>query len=162
MSARKSTMTEAKAALVAMAVEAVEIEKALCGPVTDAIAGWLASQYALAARERLATAKGDERMEILHTFAQDWAALRKGDHNAVLIALESQRVAFAEQDCLNKVKRKIIVGLETFLGYVKQHPEAQAAYDELARQLRHPFDPGEQEHGSRGAAAAPGDPTESD
>ena len=99
-------MGEAKAALLAMAVEAAELEKVLHGPVTDAIAGWLASQYALAAKERLATAEGDERMGILHTFAQDWAALRKGDQNAELIALEIRRVVLAEHDLQVTVSSK--------------------------------------------------------
>jgi hypothetical protein len=42
-------------------------------------------------------------------------------------------------------KRKIISGLEKLTKYDAMHPKAQAALTELARQVRHPFDPTESE-----------------
>src|SRR5713101_8623273 len=60
MSPDTSTLSEAKAALLAMSAEAVELKNAVGGSITDAVADWLAPQYALAARERLATATGAE------------------------------------------------------------------------------------------------------
>ena len=56
---------------------------------------------------------------------------------------------------------KTIVGLETLLAYVKHHPKAQAAFNTLAEQVRHPFDPTEQNLG-RDGAGSDFDPTESD
>jgi hypothetical protein len=59
MSPDTFTLSEAKAALLAMSAEAVELKNAVGGSITDAVADWLAPQYALAVRERLAT--GDRR-----------------------------------------------------------------------------------------------------
>jgi hypothetical protein len=42
-----------------------------------------------------------------------------------------------------KWKHKILIGLETLTKYVKEHPQAEAAFDELSQQVRHPFDPTE-------------------
>jgi hypothetical protein len=50
-----------------------------------------------------------------------------------------ERAAAQARDADMKWKRKIIVGLETLAKYVKKHPEAQAAFDELARRVRHPL-----------------------
>ena len=121
----------------------------------------MASQYALGARERLAPAEGDERMEMLHTFAQDWAALRKGDQNAELITLERRRVVLAEQDSLKKFKRKVVIGLEAMLTHVERHPDAKAAFNAFVDQVRHPFDPTEQNLG-KDRTDSDFDPTKSD
>jgi hypothetical protein len=53
------------------------------------------------------------------------------------------RGAAAAFDAEMKWKRKIIIGLETLSKYVKKRPEAQAAFEEFARQVRHLFDPTE-------------------
>ena len=88
MSTADSSLSEAKAVLQGMAAEAEELKQALGSSITDAVAGWLAQQYALAARERLAGAEGDGRLEILRGFVQDWALLRRGDHSAARLQLE--------------------------------------------------------------------------
>ena len=88
MSAPDSSLGEAKAVLQGMAAEAEELKQALGSSITDAVAGWLAQQYALAARERLAGAEGAGRLEILRAFAQDWALLRRGDRAAAVRAYE--------------------------------------------------------------------------
>ena len=75
-----------------MSAEAVELKNAVGGPITDAVADWLAPQYALAARERLATATGAERLQILRTFVQDWALLRRGDHSAERLRIEREQL----------------------------------------------------------------------
>jgi short-subunit dehydrogenase len=75
----------------------------------------------------------------------DIVELRRGDHSAQRLLLERERVAAKTLDAEMKWKRKIIVGLETLMKYVDKHPEAKAALDELARQVRHPFDPTESE-----------------
>ncbi|MFN0067179.1 MAG: hypothetical protein ACKVYV_06030 [Limisphaerales bacterium] len=136
---------EAAAALREMAVEAAMIEQLAGGPVTEVVAAWLAPQYALAARRRLAAAESEAaRLETLRMFVQDWALLRAGDQAAERLRLERERLVLERLDSQGKFKRKTIVGLEAFLDHVKRHPEARAAFDALAAQLRHPFDPDEQ------------------
>ena len=147
MSTKTSTFAEAKAALVAIAAEADELQQAVGGSVTDAVAGWLAPQYALAAREQLAALEGEGRLKLLRAFVQDWALLRHGDQTAERLRIERDWLAVASRDADLKWKRKVIVGLETLTRYVDKHPEAKSAMDELCRQVRHPFDPREQDLG---------------
>ena len=59
------------------------------------------------------------------------------------LVLERDRIAAQARDADMKWKRKIVVGLETLAKYTAKHPKAQAALDELAREVRHPFDPSE-------------------
>jgi hypothetical protein len=75
----------------------------------------------------------------------DIVELRRGDHSVRRLLLERERTTAMTRDADMKWKRKIIVGLETLMKYVKKHPKAKAALDELARQVRHPFDPTESE-----------------
>jgi hypothetical protein len=164
MSTQSSTFVEAKAALLAIAVEANELQQAVGGSVTEAVAGWLAPQYALAAREQLADLKGEERLKLLRAFVQDWALLRHGDQTAERLRIEREWLELASRDADMKWKRKIITGLETLTKYAAKHPKAQAALAELARQVRHPFDPSEkmpQWNDRRNEPIRP-NPTESD
>jgi len=142
-----SLLAEAKAALLAIAAEADELEQAVGGSLTEAVAGWLAPQYALAAREQLAALEGAGRLELLRVFVIDWALLRHGDQTAERLRIEREWLAAASRDADMKWKRKIIIGLETMMKYVKNHPEAQAAFYEFVEQVRHPFDPSEQHLG---------------
>ena len=79
MSDSDSIRAETKAALVAMTEEAKEMQEAVGGSVTDAVAGWLAPRYAQAAREQLEGLEGPE-----------WALLRKGDHSAARLRQEEE------------------------------------------------------------------------
>ena len=90
MSAPESSLGEAKAVLQGMAAEAEELKQALGSSITDAVAGWLAQQYVLAARERLARAAGAGHLEILRAYVQDWSLLRRGDHQAERLKLERE------------------------------------------------------------------------
>ena len=114
---KDSAFAEAKAALVAMAAEADELQQAVGGSITDAVAGWLAPQYALAAREQLAELKGEGRLKLLRAFVQDWALLRHGDQTAERLRIERERLEVASRDADLKWKRKIIIGLETLMRY---------------------------------------------
>ena len=140
---KDSAFAEAKAAIVGMAAEANELQRAVGCSITDAVAGWLAPQYALAAREQLAKLKGEDRLKLLRAFVQDWALLRHGDQTAERLQIDRERLAVASRHAHLKWKRKIIIGLETLTRYVDKHPEAKAAMAELRRQVRHPFDPTE-------------------
>ena len=75
----------------------------------------------------------------------DVVELRRGDHSAQRLLLERQRIAAQILGAEHKWKRKIVVGLEALSKYVEKHPEAKAVFEELARQVRHPFDPSESE-----------------
>jgi hypothetical protein len=138
---KHSAFAEAKFALVAMAVEADELQQIVGGSITDAVAGWLAPQYALAAREQLAALKGESRLKLLRAFVQDWALLRHGDQTAERLQIEREWLAVASRDADVKWKRKIVIGLETLKAYADRHPKAKAAFAELCRQVDHPFDP---------------------
>jgi hypothetical protein len=112
--------------------------------LTDTLALWLAGRYAVATR-RVAETDGPEGWQLLREMCGDIVELRRGDHSAQRLVLERERAATAARDAEMKWKRKIVIGLETLKKYVDKHPEAKAAFDELARQVRHPFDPTESE-----------------
>lgn len=78
--------------LAAMAAETADLNAALVAPITDTVAGWLVSQYACAAHEKLAGADGACRWEILRTVVQDLALLRRGDHSAARLQLEREQL----------------------------------------------------------------------
>jgi hypothetical protein len=98
-----SNLTETKSLLMGMVAEAQELKRAAGGSVTDAVAGWLAPQYLLAAREKVAGAEGARRWEILRMFVQDWAMLRRGEHSAARLQLDRERLAF-ERKCVERAK----------------------------------------------------------
>jgi hypothetical protein len=80
---------------------------------------------------------------MLRQMCADVVELRRGDHTAQRLLLERERIAAQTLDAEHKWKRKVVVGLEALSKYVEKHPQAKAAFDEIARQVRHPFDPGE-------------------
>src|SRR5450432_3229063 len=133
----KSEFEETHKTLLVMAAEALGLEAALHGPVADYLARWLAAQYAVAASEQLAGLEGEPRVKALRAFIHDAALLRRGDQNAERLKIERERLAMEERDSLGKHKRKVIIGLEAMFTHLKRHPEAQAAFDALADQLRH-------------------------
>jgi dihydroneopterin aldolase len=113
-------------------------------PLTDTLALWLASRYAMATR-RVAETEGTEGWRLLRELCADVAELRRGDHSAQRLLLERERAAAQARDAHMKWKRKITTALETLTKYATKHPKAQAALAELARHVRHPFDPTESE-----------------
>lgn len=92
MSATNSSLSEAKTLLAAMAAETADLNSALAAPVTDTVAGWLVSQYACAAHEKLTDANKANRWEILRAIVQDVALLRRGDHSAARLQLEREHL----------------------------------------------------------------------
>lgn len=129
-----------------LAEDAIDLEQNNHAPLTDTLAVWLASRYAVATR-RVVEAKGAEAWRILREMCADVVELRRGDHSAQRLLIERERAAAQARDADMKWKRKIVVGLETLTKYVEKHPKAQSALDELVKQVRHPFDPTEQELG---------------
>jgi hypothetical protein len=112
MSAGNSNLAGTKSLLLEIVAEAQELKTAAGGSVTDAVAGWLAPQYLMAAREKL-SAGGAGRFEVLRTFLHDWAKLRHGDHTTERLAIEREKLDEARKTgqckaleiCLNESKR---------------------------------------------------------
>jgi hypothetical protein len=92
MSAPDSPQAATQQLLRDMATEAKELQEAAGGSVTDTVAGWLASQYASAAHEKLGCAAGGQRWEILRAFVQDWTLLRRGDQAAARLQLDREQL----------------------------------------------------------------------
>ena len=85
-------MADAKILLREMVADAQDLKSAAGGSVTDAVAAWLAPQYLVAAREKLTATDGAGRFEVLRTFMQDWAMLRRGDHMSDRLWLDKERL----------------------------------------------------------------------
>lgn len=104
---------EALHAIRELAAEARELQAAAGGSVSDAVAAWLAPQYLVAARAKLAAAADSGRFEVLRTMVQDWNLLRRGDQAAArlqldreeFVALQAHRQADKEAEFRAWVKR---------------------------------------------------------
>ena len=113
MSTPNSNLAETKSLLLGMVAEANDLKGTAGGSITDAVAGWLAPQYLVAAREKLSATNGSGRFEVLRTFVQDWAKLRHGDHTAERLQIEREKLAEARKGdqekaleiCLNESKQ---------------------------------------------------------
>lgn len=92
MNVSGSNLADAQKMLREMVAEAQDLKSAAGGSVTDVVAAWLAPQYLLAAREKLTAADGTGRFEVLRTFVQDWAMLRRGDHSAARLQLDREEL----------------------------------------------------------------------
>ena len=103
MNAPNSNLAETKSLLLGMVAEAADLKRAAGGSITDAVADWLAPQYLLAGREKLSGTDGAARWEILRSFVQDWAMLRRGEHSAARLVLDRERLAF-ERKCAERAK----------------------------------------------------------
>jgi hypothetical protein len=84
-------VAEALRALREMTAEAKEFQQAAGGSVTDTVAAWLAPQFLLAMREKLAATGANGRLEVLWTFLHDRTALRRGDHAAARLQLDREQ-----------------------------------------------------------------------
>jgi len=92
VSAPGSNLADAKKLLREMVAEANELKSAADGSVTDVVAGWLASQYLVSAREKLVAIDGAGRLAVLRTFLHDWTLLRRGDHSAARLQLDREEL----------------------------------------------------------------------
>jgi hypothetical protein len=113
MNTPNPNLAEIKSQLLKMAAETKELEMAIGGSITDAVGAWLAQQYLLAAREKLKATGEAGSFEVLRTFVQDWAMLRRGDQNAAWLSIEREKIDEARKDdelkalnvCLDEVKK---------------------------------------------------------
>ncbi|MBE0543580.1 MAG: hypothetical protein IH623_19720 [Verrucomicrobia bacterium] len=92
MSTTGSTFADTQELLREMVAEAQALQHAAGGSVTDTVAGWLASQYLVAAREKLTATNATSRFEVLRTFLHDWTLLRRGDHAAARLQLDREEL----------------------------------------------------------------------
>jgi hypothetical protein len=133
VSASGSNLAETKSLLLGMVAEAQELKSAAGGSVTDAVAGWLAPQYMQAAQKKLTATDGTGRYETLRTFVQDWALLRRGDHNAERLQIEREKLAESKKTNQEKA-------LELCLDESKSFRDVQnlfrAAFLELHKQQK--------------------------
>jgi hypothetical protein len=104
---KDSAFDEAKAALLAIAAEADELKNAVGGSITEAVAGWLAPQYALAAREQLVELEGADRLKLLRAFVQDWALLRHGDQTAERLRIDRERLELEKAKSEEQIRQKL-------------------------------------------------------
>jgi len=123
MSGSNSNLAETKAMLLGMVAEADDLKRTAGGSVTDTVASWLASQYLVAAREKLAAADGAGRFEVLRTFVQDWTMLRHGDHTADRLQIERERLKLAKRDIEEKWRTDEDKALALCLEETKKLPE---------------------------------------
>jgi FMN phosphatase YigB (HAD superfamily) len=126
-----SNLAETKSLLLGMVAEANDLKRTAGGSITDAVAGWLAPQYLLAAREKLSGTDGARRWDILRVFVQDWAMLRHGDHTAERLHIERERLKLAKRDTKHKWETKIEAGWDELKKEIKFNPETKAAWKKL-------------------------------
>ncbi len=131
MNAHNSNLAETKSLLQNMVAEANDLKRTAGGSITDAVAGWLGSQYLLAAREKLTTTDGTGHFEVLRTFVQDWAMLRHGDHTAERLHIERERLKLAKRDTKQKWETKIQAGLDELKKEIRHNPQTKAAWQRL-------------------------------
>ena len=136
MSAGNAQRAEIKTMLLDMVAEAEDMKRTVGGSITDAVAGWLGSQYLLAANKKLAAAEGTGSFEILRLFVQDWALLRHGDHTAERLQLERERLKLSQRDAELKQQPVIEAGLDELATYLKANPQARTAYEHLKELVR--------------------------
>jgi hypothetical protein len=136
VNAPNSNLAETKSLLLGMVAEANDLKQTAGGSITDAVAGWLAPQYLLAAREKLTGTNGARRWDILRVFVQDWAMLRHGDHTAERLLIERERLKLAKRDTKQKWETKISAGLAQLSEEIKNNPKAKALFKPLYELLR--------------------------
>ncbi len=128
MNAPGSNQADALKLIRAMVAEAAELKQAAGGSVTDTVAAWLASQYLLAAKEKLTATEGTDRLAMLRTFVQDWALLRRGDHAAARLQLDREELDWQRASSQAQKEKE-------FREWIKR-PEIRAElFPELARGL---------------------------
>ncbi len=130
-------VAETKSLLLSMVAEANDFKKAAGGSVTDAVAGWLAPQFLLAARKKLETTDETSSFEVLtRTFVRDWAMLRHGDHTAERLRIERERLKLAKRDAKQKWQTKSEAGVEQIMDELKNNSEARVLFKKVMELLR--------------------------
>ncbi len=106
------SLNETKTVLAAMATETADLQSTFSVPLTDAIAGWLVPQYALAANKKLTGADEAQRWAILRTIVQDLALLRRGDHSAARLELDREELKFRKANTREQMEKEFWAWLD--------------------------------------------------
>jgi hypothetical protein len=96
--------------------------------------------HLLVAAQKKADRYGVLDWKTLRELCSDLVALRRGDHSAARLVIESERQVLQETFTKNRWKRSVINGLESLKAYVEKRPKAKAAFDALVEQVSNPFD----------------------
>ncbi len=112
-----------------LAEEAGDLKKAVEEPLTEALALWVASRYAVAAKKLAAEGlDGEAHWKLLRAFCSDIVALRQGDHSAENLKIERKRLALAKKEYELKFKNKVELGLATMLSEIRGRPDVMALF----------------------------------
>ena len=116
-----------------LAEEAGELKKAAKEePLTEALALWVASRYAVAAKKLAAEGMdGEAHWKLLRAFCSDIVALRQGDHSAENLKLERKRLKLAEKEYETKLENKIDLGLKTLAKEIRTKPNVLQAFEQF-------------------------------
>ena len=96
--APSAQFNEIKTLLTEMAAEIEGFKEAAGGSITDVMAGWVATQYLLAARKELAAQpEGPERFALLRQMAGDVSALQRGSQRAARLQLDREKLEFERE-----------------------------------------------------------------
>ncbi len=116
-----------------LAEEAGELKKAAKEePLTEALALWVASRYAVAAKKLAAEGMdGEAHWKLLRAFCSDIVALRQGDHSAENLKLERKRLELAEKEYETKLENKIDLGLKTLAKEIRAKPNVLQAFEQF-------------------------------
>jgi len=135
------------AALARISVEVKATDALLREPITETLSKFLAAQYAIAVDAAVQNAASAPlKLRTLAALTSDGAALRKGDQNAAWLRLERHRVGLeyrrlglARKNSHERWKSDLTRAMEAFNSYLADHPQARAAFDAFALQVRGPF-----------------------
>ena len=112
-----------------ISINGEELSEAVKGPLSDKMAGWLLARYLVAAK-KLQGREGEEpAWNRLREFCNDLAALRRGDHYAERLKLESKKYDFT-------MKVESAQALEFCLKESKEYPEVEESFRVAFRLLR--------------------------
>ena len=101
-------------------------------PLTEALALWVASRYAVAAKKLAAEGMdGEAHWKLLRAFCSDIVALRQGDHSAENLKLERKRLELAEKEYETKLENKIDLGLKTLAKEIRAKPNVLQAFEQF-------------------------------
>ena len=114
-----------------LAEEAGDLKKAAEEePLTEALALWVASRYAVAAKKLAAEGlDGEAHWKLLRAFCSDIVALRQGDHSAENLKIERKRLELEEKEYELKLRNKAELGLAAVGDEIRGHRDIRALFE---------------------------------
>lgn len=112
-----------KSVVTSLAARSAELERALHGTATDAVNGWINSQYLSTAQASLAAAADQsERFDISRRLARDWAVLRRSDQRAERLRIDRIRVRLVKRDIDTRREEKTDLGISEIFRILRENP----------------------------------------